>query len=226
MRFFRRKPGVRSSQDYVVIGLGQFGRNVARRLESLGHSVLGIDIDPKRVQAVSGDITEALILDASDETAIAETDIQAYSTAIVAINNNFEACALVTAALKSKGVKEVIAMAGDHRHRDILLHVGADRVVLPMEDSGLRLADELVAAEGSTTAMPLGSDYSLMQLQVTTQTDFETVGDCEQKGVSVLVILKGDSLIAAPASEQAIEIGDLLVVMGQAEQVNEFAAML
>jgi trk system potassium uptake protein TrkA len=226
MKFFRRKPEVRSGQDYVVIGLGQFGRNVARRLESLGHSVLGIDIDPKRVQAVSGEITEALILDASDETAISETDIQLDSTAIVAINNNFEACALVTAALKSRGIKEVIAMASDHRHRDILLHVGADRVVLPMEDGGLHLADELVAAAGSSTAMPLGSDYSLMQLQVTTQNDFETVADCEQKNVTVLVIMKGEALIAAPAPEQTIEIGDLLVVMGQAEQVNDFAALL
>jgi K+/H+ antiporter YhaU regulatory subunit KhtT len=99
-------------------------------------------------------------------------------------------------------------------------------VVRPVGGGGRLLGEELVAAAGSSTAMPLGSDYSLMQLQVTTQTDFETVADCEQKKVTVLVIMKGEALIAAPAPEQTIEIGDLLVVMGQAEQVNDFAALL
>lgn len=225
MKNTQSKSSARAGQDFVVIGLGQFGRNVARRLESLGQSVLGIDIDPKRAQAVSDEITETLILDASSESALDETDLQTNTTAVVAINTEFEACALVTATLKRRGVREVITMASDHRHRDILLRVGADRVVLPLEESGLRLADEL-AAPGITSAMPLGTDYSLIQLQVTRETDLQTVADCEAREVSILVILRGESLIVTPAPEQALEIGDILVVMGQAHQVIRFAGLL
>jgi trk system potassium uptake protein TrkA len=218
-------PSPRKEQDFAVIGLSQFGVSLARRLEALGHSVLGIDIDPKRAKAVASDITETLILDAANDEALEEADIRSYRTVIVAIANDFEASALVTAALKSRGIAEVICMASDHRHRDILLHIGADRVVLPMEESGLRLADELVAP-GITSAMPLGAGYSLSQMQLSSQSILRSVADCEASEVTILVVMRGDALILAPEPAYALEIGDLLVVMGQARPVVRFAALV
>jgi trk system potassium uptake protein TrkA len=215
----------RKGQDVAVIGLGQFGSSVARRLEALGRSVLGIDQDPARAKSIAPDITETLILDATNESALEEADIPSYSTAIVAISRDFEAAALVTAALKGKGVDEVISMATDHRHREILLQIGADRVVLPMEESGLRLADELSSA-GSGSAMPLSAGYSIAQHQISSETELHTVEDCEAEGVSVLALLHEDQLVLAPQTEQRLEAGDLLVLMGKAGAVARFAGLL
>lgn len=208
-----------------MIGLSQFGASLARRLEALGYSVLGIDIDPKLASAVASDITETLILDATNEQSLEEADIGSYSTVIVAIDKDFEASALVTAALKGRGIAEVICMASDHRHRDILLHIGADRVVLPLEESGLRLADEL-AAPGITSAMPLGASYSLSQMQLSSDSDIKSVADCEASEITILVVMRGDELILAPEPAQTLEIGDVLVVMGQARPVARFAGLV
>jgi trk system potassium uptake protein TrkA len=218
-------PSTRKEQDFAVIGLSQFGASLARRLEALGHSVLGIEIDAGRAKSIAGDLTETLILDASNEAALDEADIRSYPTVIVAIANDFEASALVTAALKSRGIAEVICMATDHRHRDILLHIGADRVVLPMEESGLRLADELVAP-GITSAMPLGADYSLSQMQISSHSSLKSVADCEANEVTILVVMREEVLMLAPAPEYALEIGDVLVVMGQARPVVRFSGLV
>jgi len=220
-----RARSTRKEQDFAVIGLSQFGGSLARRLEALGYSVLGIDIDASRAKSIAGDLTETLILDAANDAALDEADIGSYPTVMVAITNDFEASALVTAALKNRGVAEVICMASDHRHRDILLHIGADRVVLPMEESGLRLADELVAP-GITSAMPLGADYSLSQMQISSSSSLKSIADCEANEVTILVVMREEALTLAPEREHELQIGDVLVVMGQARPVARFAALV
>jgi trk system potassium uptake protein TrkA len=219
------RQSARKVQDVAVIGLSQFGANLARRLEALGHSVLGIDSDASRARTLSPDITETLILDATNESALDEADINSYSTVVVSIANDFEASALVTAALQSRGIPEVICVATDKRHRDILLHIGANRVVLPMEESGLRLADELIAS-GTGSAMAVGAGYSLIQAQVAVDSPVHTVAECEAKGVSVLALLHEEDMVLAPQPEQALQPGDVLVVMGRAEQVAKFASLV
>jgi trk system potassium uptake protein TrkA len=215
----------RTEQDFAVVGLSQFGASLARRLEALGYSVLGIDIDQKRAKAAAGDLTETLILDASNDEALEEADIGSYHTVIVAIANAFEASALVTAALKNRGIAEVICRASDHRHRDILLQIGADRVVLPLEESGLRLADEL-AAPGITSAMPLGARHSLCQVELSKDTGLKRIEDCEANDVAILVVMRDEELILTPEPSYALETGDVLVVMGQARPVVRFASLV
>ena len=83
--------GKRKVKEYAVIGLGRFGASLTRRLENLGHHVLGIDIDPRLVKEVSDEITEAVILDATDEDALRQVDITSFKTVVVAVSSNFEA---------------------------------------------------------------------------------------------------------------------------------------
>ena len=87
-----------------MIGLGRFGGSLARRLEALGHPVLGIDLDPRLVKEIADEITEAVVLDATDEEALQQVDITAFQTVIVAISDNFEANALITSTLKKLGI--------------------------------------------------------------------------------------------------------------------------
>src|SRR5215211_619584 len=128
-----RNGKTRSQNEYAVVGLGGFGANLARRLEAMGHMVLGLDSDLARVQAISDDITSSVALDVTNEDALQEVDIASFDTVVVAMARSFEASALVTAYLKALGTRRVICVAETRRHRDILLRIGADQVIVSDE---------------------------------------------------------------------------------------------
>ena len=120
--------------------------------------VLGVDIDMARVQEIADDITSAVALDATIENALQEVDIASFGTVIVGLGDDFEASTLITTYLKGLGIPRVICLAQTRRHRDILLRIGADQVVLSDEDSGERLADTLgVTQHGRTSAFSMRS---------------------------------------------------------------------
>ena len=127
MSFFKKH----KEKELAIIGLGRFGGSLARRLETLGHTVLGIDIDPHTVKEISDEISEAVILDATDEDALRQVDITAFQTVVVALAGNFESNALITSTLKQLGIPHVISESNSDRHREILLRIGADRVIVP-----------------------------------------------------------------------------------------------
>lgn len=120
-----------NKNEFAVIGLGRFGSSLARTLVSRGASVLGIDRSPEPVQDLADELTQTVVLDATNEAALREVDITSFGTVIVAIGSNFEANLLTTVALRELGVANIICKATNLRQRDILLKVGAHRVVLP-----------------------------------------------------------------------------------------------
>jgi lactate dehydrogenase-like 2-hydroxyacid dehydrogenase len=81
--------GRSQASDIAVIGLGRFGGSVARRLERMGLSVLGIDVSAEKVKQISDDVTHVLVLDATNEDALEEADIASFDTVIVAIGEDF-----------------------------------------------------------------------------------------------------------------------------------------
>ena len=82
-----------SAQEFAVVGLGRFGASLARRLDAMGHTVLGVDGDMARVQAIADDITSAVALDVTNEDALEEVDIASFGTVIIAMADDFEASA-------------------------------------------------------------------------------------------------------------------------------------
>ena len=156
----------RSRKGIAVIGLGRFGASLARRLEAMGHVILGIDSDMALVQATFRRHYVGRRPGRQREDALQEVDIASFGTVIVAVGDDFEASALVTAYLKGQGIGRVICLAETGRHRDILLRIGADQVILPEEDSGERLAETL-AAPNMLERVLLDADHSLTELKVT-----------------------------------------------------------
>jgi trk system potassium uptake protein len=150
----------KKNPEFAVIGLGRFGRAVAMTLAERGLTVVGIDRDQRIVQDLSEDITQTIALDATNEDALREADIQLYETVVVALEGNFKGKLLTTLILKALGVKRVICTAAGERERAILLKIGADQVVLPEYDSGRRLALAL-AMPTLLGDLPLGEHSSL-----------------------------------------------------------------
>lgn len=214
-------------EEYAVIGLGRFGSALARRLEQLNHTVLGIDSRPELVQTLAPEITQAAILDATNEAALKAVDIAAFETVIVAIGDDFEACLLTTAALKNLGVKRVISKANNERQRDILLRVGADQVVQPEQDGGKRLADEL-GMPRILERLPLGPYHSLGEVVVPEWLAYQSLAQCDLRSeyqVTVLLVKRGDELIVSPPSDWVLQKEDVLLVLGENEAVTAFGSL-
>ena len=214
----------RAQKEYAVIGLGGFGANLARRLEAMGHMVLGVDNDIARVQAISDDITSAVALDASNEDALQEVDIASFDTVVVAMARSFEASALVTAYLKTLGTRRVICVAETRRHRDILLRIGADQVIVSDEDSGVRLAETL-AAPSLLERVLLDADHSLTELKVPSSLVSQPVSSLQRYEASVLLIQRSGQLLPNPGPETKLVQDDTLFVVGAREQLLQLASL-
>jgi trk system potassium uptake protein len=211
-------------KEFAIIGLSRFGGSLARRLVTLGHPVLGIDLDPHLVKEIADEITETAILDATDEDALRQVDITAFQTVVVAISSNFEANALITSTLKKLDIPQVISQSNTDRHREILLRIGADRVILPDEDSGYQLADEL-SIPGMLEILHLGPDYSLIEIKPPPGLIGKSIDKCEDYGVVLVLILREDELIISPDQRTQFLPNDILVLVGEKRSLAEFSSL-
>jgi trk system potassium uptake protein TrkA len=208
--------------EFAVIGLGRFGRAVAMTLAERGLTVVGIDRDQRIVQNLSEDITQTITLDAIDEDALREADIQLYDTVVVTLERDFKSKLLTTLTLKALGVKRVICTAASERERAILLKIGADQVVLPEYDSGRRLALAL-AMPTHLGDLPLGEHSSLRLILTPTAFIGQSPQaiDLQKKYNLILLALKrGDELIVAPFTDCRLEPGDQLILAGQSSDFS------
>lgn len=152
-------------KTYAVFGLGRYGRAVAAELEARGAEVIAIDIDPAAVEDAAPLLTVCKCADITDRKVIDQLGISNVDTVIVAMASNLEASVMATMLCKEVGVPMVIAKCSNEIHRRILSKVGADRVVFPENDSGVRLARNLLSA-GFIDMVELSGKVSMVELEV------------------------------------------------------------
>ncbi len=215
--------------EFAVIGLGRFGRNVAKTLEQNGHHVLGIDENEELVQEIAPFLTQAVILDSTNMEALKAVDIMSFDTVIVAIGTDFEANIMTTVSLKELGVKRVICKAPTVQQEKILLRVGADEVVMPERESAVRLAETL-HTPGMLEQFKLGADtdYTVAEFTVPPGLCNQTMGQSDIRGrlgINVLVIKRGEDVIVNPGADVILKAGDVLVMLGHADEIEEFSAL-
>lgn len=211
--------------EFAVIGLGRFGSSLALTLMHNGYTVLGIDRDREIVQRLADSVTQTVALDSTDEDALRAVGVTSFDTVVVAIGTSFEANLLTTVALKALGIKNVICKALTEQQRDILLRVGANRVILPEYEAGRRLAEELTVP-GMLDHIMLGKEHCVTEMQVPAVMVGRTLLETELRsryGLTVLAVKRGDRLTAMPPANFAFAPDDLLVVIGSTEDLHEFS---
>ena len=210
-------------QQVLVIGLGRFGTAVARELERLGHEVLAIDVNEQAVNDVARDVTHAVQLDASDEEALRSVGADQFQTAIVAISSKAEPSIFATMVLKRLEVRNVIAKAGDHLHGEILKRVGADRVILPEQETGARLAHSF-NVPNVIDYLDVGPNFGIEKVRPPASFVGKTIGELELKnrmGVTPIALRRGKDVIINPAREEKVAAGDELILIGRDDQLEE-----
>lgn len=129
---------------FCVIGLGRFGNQLARTLSEQGMEVLAIDREESLIAAIRDKVTQAICMNVDSEESLRAVGIEDMDTVIVAMGEDFAQSILITALLKKHlHIPQVISRAVNKVHENILKLVGADRVVFPERDLGIRLAHNL-----------------------------------------------------------------------------------
>lgn len=153
------------NKSYVVFGLGRYGYAVAKELVNNGADVLAIDSSEELVNAVSIDIPFCKCADATDIEVFKQLGIKNFDVAIIAMANNLEASVMAVMLCKEVGVKTVIAKCSNEIHQKVLSKVGADKVVFPEYESGVRLAKNILSS-GFIDMVELANNVSLVELDV------------------------------------------------------------
>jgi len=207
----------------VVIGLGRFGSSIARTLYHLGYDVLGIDNDEEIIQSMADSITHAVQADATDENTLKALGVRNFDVGIVSIGQDIQASILVTLILKEIGIKYVVAKAQNELHGKVLYKIGADRVVFPERDMGIRVAHNLVSSN-ILDYIELSPDFSIVEIAAIPEWYDKTLRELDMRvkhGLNVMAIKRNDDVLVSPKADDTILEGDILVVVGQNKDIEK-----
>ena len=152
-------------KSYAVFGLGRYGLAVAKELAESGADVLAVDADMALVEDASAELAVCKCADITDPDVIRQLGIANVDVVIVAMAGNLEASVMAVTLCKEAGVPTVIAKCGSEMHRRILKRVGADQVVFPENESGVRLAKNLLSS-GFVDIIELTRSVSMVELDI------------------------------------------------------------
>lgn len=227
MLYRRAKKGTiifMDNKQYVVIGMGRFGTSIATCLASLGKDVLAVDTDENRIAEIAPHVTHAVQADSTDVNALKALGIEHFDVAVVSIGGNIQASILVTMLCKELGVKYVLAKAQNELHGKVLYKTGADKVVFPERDMGIRVAHNL-AASNILDYMEIAGDLrivDIMAIKAWTNKSLMELDFRKRYGVNVIAIKhQGEDMNTSPLGTDVIEAKDSLIVVGKKEAIEK-----
>lgn len=211
-----------SKKQFVVIGLGRFGSSIATTLYSLGNDVLVIDKNEDLIEDIASEVTHAVQADATDENALKALGIRNFDVAIISIGGDIQSSVMATLLLRELGVKYIIAKGNGELHAKVLYKIGADRVVLPEKDMGVRVAHNIISSS-ILDYIELSSDYSIMEVKAFEDwvgKDLKSLDLRKKYGINVIAIKKGEKINLNPAADDIVCKDNVIVAIGSAEALS------
>jgi trk system potassium uptake protein TrkA len=215
-------------KQFVVIGLGNFGFAVAERLAQIGHQVMAIDSNDDRIDDIKDKVTQAVVADARDKSALADLVTGSIDAAIVSLGDSIESSVLCVLYLKELGVKRVLAKAMSTDHGKILEAIGTSDVIYPERDAAVRLAEKLNAPTSVLDYIELSPEYGIVDLATPDGFVGKTLKQLHlpnRHGILVIAVrnvLTHDITLMPPADFQLLP-DTILTVIGRYADLNKLS---
>lgn len=211
------------NKNYAVFGLGKYGSAVARELINSGADVLAVDINSTIVNDLSRELPLCRCADVSDPEVMRQLGIESIDVAIIAMAGDLEASVMAITLCKEFGVETVIAKCGSEMQKKIFMRVGADKTVLPEDESGIRLAKNLLSA-GFVDIVELSKDVSMVEIPV--KEDWVGKNLIELKlrkkySINVVAIINNNEVITTINPEMTLECDMRLIVIANVEKLEK-----
>lgn len=212
-------------KSFAIIGCGRFGSAVAKTLFDLGNEVLAIDGDMDVVDNIAGYVTHAIQADVMDEGVLKELGLSNFDVVIVSIGSDLQASIMATLIVKELGVSKIVAKAQSELHGKVLKKIGADKVIFPERDMGVRVAHNLTS-NSIVDYIELSPDYSILEIEAIPRWFDNSLEDLRLRNkyqVTVMAVKRGEEVNVSPGPKYKIQKGDILVALGASEAINKIA---
>ena len=207
-----------------VIGLGKFGFKFGKTLMELGHTVVGIDVDPDNIKRAQHVFSQVFQADATDKTALSQMGVTELSHVLVSVGDSIAASAMISMYLKELGVPVVWVKAINSDHEKLLQKIGVDQVVMPEHLAAKQLANRM-AIPGFIEHLPFDKEMVIKELTIDEWAG-KTLRDMDLTNrYNIQVIATRPALDNKfkfiPKADQRLEKGDVLVTIGHIEQMEK-----
>ena len=213
---------MKHKQSFAVFGLGRYGTALAKELVESGADVLAVDSDKDIVNSVVQDIPLSKCADVTDPEVIKQLGIANVDVVVIAMATNLEASVMATMLCKEAGVKTVIAKCGNEMECKILSKIGADQVIFPEKESGVRLAKKLVNF-GLVDLVELSKDASLFELKVRPEWVGKSLIELNLRkkyGFNVVAIFENEEVNTYIAPDRPLDDSMRLIAIGNPAKLN------
>lgn len=208
-------------KTYAVFGLGRYGMAVARELVSNGAEVIAVDMDERIVNTAADELLICKCANITDPDVIRQLGIANVDVVIIAMANNLEASVMAVTLCKEIGVKTVIAKSANEMHQKILTRVGADKVVFPENESGIRLAKNLLSS-GFVDMVSLAENVSIIELDVKPEWTGKNLIELNLRkkySINVVALRRGDAVRVELDPHEPLQETDKLIVIANTEKL-------
>ena len=215
---------MKKNKTYAVFGLGRYGRAVAKELVDNGMEVIAVDEDQNIVNDAAAYLPICRCADVTDAEVISRLGISEIDTVIICMANHLEASVMAVTLCKETGVKKVIAKCANEMQQKILLRVGADEVVFPENESGIRLAKNLLSS-GFIDMISLSDDVSMIEIDIKDEWVGKNLIELNLRkkyGFNIVAIKTGDHVNVSINPEQALEADTTLIVIANTAKLRKW----
>ena len=218
--FFNSKS---KDKQYLVIGCGRFGSSVAKKMCQLGNEVMVIDKDEDSINNIAELVTHTAIVDVTEERDLKSIGLGNFDVVIVAISSDIRASIMATVMAKEMGVPKVVCKAKDELQAKVLYKNGADKVVFPERDMGIRLAYNL-ASENILDQINLDPEYSIMEIVTPQNWVGKTIIELNLRAkydITVLAVKTQSGLKVMPSPNYKMQEKNILIIIGNTDKISD-----
>ena len=209
-------------KQILIIGMGRFGRHIARKLNDLDIQVLGIDNDEDKVREVLPYVTNAEVGDATNQDFLKTLGLKNFDVCIVAVGDNFLASLEITSYLKELGAKKVVSRAARDTQEKFLLRNGADAVVYPEKLMG-NLTAMRYSSDNIFDYIQIGKDFAVFEIAVPNEWLGKTIGQVDVRkhyNINIIAIKKDDDISVTPGASHVLNSEESLLVLGKDKDIR------
>ncbi len=207
----------------LLIGLGRFGKHIARKLYELDHEVMAIDRQEERVQDVLPYVTNAQIGDSMNENFLRSLGVGNYDVCIVAIGNDFQSSLETTSLLKELGAKMVVSRAARDVHAKFLLRNGADEIVYPEKQLASWTAIRY-SADHIFDYIEIDNEYAIFEIALPEGWVGRTVGEInirQKYNINIMAIKRSGKMDLTVTPDTRFAEGEALLVLGSHKDIQK-----